>query len=1099
MTEKRLTKWGAELKKIISAVLAAIVLFSSLAVGAVNLVPKAEASDINFKCGDNLTWDLDEYGVLTISGTGEMYNFYGGIQGNAPWYEFRKSIYSVIIEEGVTSIGSGAFRDCSNGKSVHIASTVTGIGAYCFGQSSYVYFPNITIAENSMLIEAPGLGDSKWFANQPNNQPVYLGRFLYRYKGAPSEEFTVNVKEGTYAIGSKAIYNRNLKDITFPDSLVHIGSLAFDSTIWLENQPVGPIYTGNVYYGYKGEIPVKEADFSIKEGTKGIASMAFYGSDRIISVNIPSSVEAISTSAFSNCVNLKEVTIEDESNLKYIGGAAFSSCSSLEVFDIPEGVEYLGNQAFYSSKVAALHLPASLRWAGTRLADDCYLKELTLEENNPYLYLDKHGVLYNESKTMLIYVLKASLPKEYTVESGCRWIRGYAFFESNIEKINFNEELEYIDIYAFKSSKLKSVVLPDSVKAVETGAFSWCQIEEIDLGAGITEISSYMFSLNKTLKEIVIPSNVEILNSTSFEGCTLLEKAVIPPTVTRCYNAFKGCSNITIYCYEDSAAHKCAVSNSIPYVLLDGKVDRTEIAKVISLAEIIDRSLYTSESLKRLDSAVNAVDLEAENLTQEQVNIWCDEIEKAIDELAYKAADYAEINAAKEKAENINRSIYTHESLEELDKAISAVDYDLTIDKQSQIAEWVSDIESAISNLKYKPADYSAVETEISMANAIDRRYYSEISLITLDAAINAVDYSLNITKQEKVDLYAKAIANAISALEYASIVLRHEPCGVIVSATTKEIKPDTLLAVEEVDPSNYEGTNFAVGGSIRSLHFYDINLVYEAVVVQPDGTVTVKIKLADGVDPAKCKVYHVTEDIVNPLVRFASTIDGNYIVFETDHFSEFAVIEVETVLDSIKISTQPAKTEYSVGEQLDLTGMKVVAYYSDGTSKEVADYNAGMVDMQSAGTKKVTVYYTFGTVTKSTDFNITVTGETKNVTDIIIRTPSITTVNYGDSIWLHAKIEGDLPAGARIIWTPSNNNFEVVEASADGMSCKITPKSSGTTTFTVSAVDANENVLATDTQYMTSKAGLWQKIVAFFKKLFGLTKTYPELYKNLF
>lgn len=133
---------------------------------------------------------------------------------------------------------------------------------------------------------------------------------------------------------------------------------------------------------------------------------------------------------------------------------------------------------------------------------------------------------------------------------------------------------------------------------------------------------------------------------------------------------------------------------------------------------------------------------------------------------------------------------------------------------------------------------------------------------------------------------------------------------------------------------------------------------------------------------------------------------------------------------------------------------------------------------------------------------NVTVTALFEKIPEAVvveIPAPSTTTINYGDSIWLHAKIKSELPVNAKIIWTPSNNNFEIVEVSADGLSCKITPKSSGTTTFTVSVVDADEKVLATDTQDMTAKAGLWQKIVAFFKKLFGATKTYPELYKSLF
>lgn len=109
------------------------------------------------------------------------------------------------------------------------------------------------------------------------------------------------------------------------------------------------------------------------------------------------------------------------------------------------------------------------------------------------------------------------------------------------------------------------------------------------------------------------------------------------------------------------------------------------------------------------------------------------------------------------------------------------------------------------------------------------------------------------------------------------------------------------------------------------------------------------------------------------------------------------------------------------------------------------------------------------------------------------IRTPSRTTIDYGDAIYLHADITGTLPAGAKVMWIASNGNFNM-EVSADTLSCKISPKSNGSTTFTAVVVDANENPIAPeDTQDMTSKAGFFQKIIAFFKKLFGLTKTYPQ------
>lgn len=110
------------------------------------------------------------------------------------------------------------------------------------------------------------------------------------------------------------------------------------------------------------------------------------------------------------------------------------------------------------------------------------------------------------------------------------------------------------------------------------------------------------------------------------------------------------------------------------------------------------------------------------------------------------------------------------------------------------------------------------------------------------------------------------------------------------------------------------------------------------------------------------------------------------------------------------------------------------------------------------------------------------------------IRTPSTTTISYGDSIFLHADIES-LPAGSYVEWTASNGNFDF-EVSFDGTVCKITPSSSGDTTFTATAYDANGNAVSKDELTMTSKAGFFDKIIAFFKKIFGLTKILPEIFR---
>lgn len=90
------------------------------------------------------------------------------------------------------------------------------------------------------------------------------------------------------------------------------------------------------------------------------------------------------------------------------------------------------------------------------------------------------------------------------------------------------------------------------------------------------------------------------------------------------------------------------------------------------------------------------------------------------------------------------------------------------------------------------------------------------------------------------------------------------------------------------------------------------------------------------------------------------------------------------------------------------------------------------------------------------------------------------------------------MPEGAYIVWSESNGNFDM-SVSDDGLTCKISPRANGKTTFTVIVYDKDGKVISSGTQIMTANAGLWQRIVAFFKNIFGLTKTIPQIFKGVF
>lgn len=1093
------------------------------------LTIKSEAAETENKCGDNITWMVDTVsGELILNGTGKTYEYK---VGSAPWDKYADYITSIVVSEGITHLFEGTFNKLTKAVSLSLPSTIKEINT----TAGMMSLETITFADGGDIrcVNTSFAGKSIWYKKIPDGSLIYFGTLLQGFKGDVPENTTIRIADGTVAIRERAFYNQtNIVDVVFPYSLISIGFGAFYNTGWYNSQPDGLVYAGSVLLSYKGTMTSAEADCVIKEGTLGIADYAFNDNKVIRSVTVPATVEEIGIQAFCNCLSLSKAIICSVSSLKTIHERAFYGCFEIKKFEIPETVVEIGCGAFTVTGLTYVYIPESVMMLEGAFSQSSKVEFFEVSPNNLNYYSDSNGVIFSKDKTVLYNVPAKINMTEYTVPSGVLYIYDEAFAYSCLEKVNFNDELQGTGACLFRYSR---------------------SVSSIDFGSSLSAICKNMFLDSWALKEIVIPTNIEYIENGGLQ-CKNAEKVYFLSEDVVFEGKATTNSKTVFHCYTNSTAQKHAEEYGVNYVLFDDEHYTVEIEKLLTKAEGIYRPNYTDESLAELDAVLNKIDLEAEGLTQYQIDGWCVELEEALNTLEIKSADYSEVDSlikqaeaidrslytdeslevldnaiaavdrtsndsevisayaaaiesavsnlkykpadysviddVKAKAEVIDRTLYTPESLEKLDKAIAVVDYDLTIDKQAQIAEWADAIETAMSNLEYLPADYSAVEAEIKKANALDKRYYSELSLIALDAAINAVDYRLNITEQDKVNGCAQAIANAIKALDYASIVLRHEPCGVIVSATTKEIKPDTVLTVEEVDSSNYEGTNFAVGGSIRSLHFYDINLVYEAAVVQPDGTVTVKIKLADGVDPQKCKVYHVTEDIVNPLVRFASAIDGNYIVFETDHFSEFAVIEVETVVDSIEISCLPAKTEYGIGEQLDITGLKVVAHYSDGASREITDYNVGMVTLNTVGAQKVTVYYTYGNITKTAEFEITVSAE-KCFADITENGKSVDRVNKKLGLFaFYSKASVQLDCnvknadGCTLRWSSDNSKVFVDENG------KVTCKGlfgAKKANITVEVVDANGNIVARDTVSLI-----------FYKLSFQLTNTASQAF-NIF
>lgn len=222
---------------------------------------------------------------------------------------------------------------------------------------------------------------------------------------------------------------------------------------------------------------------------------------------------------------------------------------------------------------------------------------------------------------------------------------------------------------------------------------------------------------------------------------------------------------------------------------LEGKMldaDYTFVDRQIGRADALTETDYTAVSWAALEEALNAVVRGYTIDKQTDVDNMADAIVQAIRGLVQAGpADYTAVDAAIDEFEGLDTSIYTDESVAAVEAAIEAVERGLNENFQSQVDAMAQAINDALDNLvekTYGPADYTAVDAAIAAFAAIeDKDLYTDESIATVNDAINAVVRGLDEREQATVDAMAKAINDAIEALELKPVI-PPEPTGAIQS-----------------------------------------------------------------------------------------------------------------------------------------------------------------------------------------------------------------------------------------------------------------------------------------------------------------------------
>ena len=210
------------------------------------------------KCGDNLTWKIDNDEVLTISGTGRIPDYNdpsSGGNNTAPWYGYAYQIKKVVLGSGVQNIGNDAFADCYGMTDITIPDGVTSIGDSAFDGCS-------ALTEISIPGTVSSIGDS-----------VFSGC---------SALTEISIPDTVSSIGDSAFSRCSaLTEISIPSTVSSIGSYAFSGCALREV-----------------EIP---------QGITSIQSRTFQFCTQLTKITIPDSVTSVEICAFDNCPVLKNV------------------------------------------------------------------------------------------------------------------------------------------------------------------------------------------------------------------------------------------------------------------------------------------------------------------------------------------------------------------------------------------------------------------------------------------------------------------------------------------------------------------------------------------------------------------------------------------------------------------------------------------------------------------------------------------------------------------------------------------------------------------------------------------------------------------------